>query len=265
MEALEIVIQGPSPLGVSYRAHVAQNGWLPWVKEGGTAGTTGESRRMEAARISLHAPWTPDGTYDVGVIPDGGVCPPTSERVVIYMDDEDKNNANGTSGWHGSINNQGNTQFVFCRVNGTLFHHYESLVSFSVASYAVLQLGASCPPGSTGFQRYFDNEDKNNKNSFSGHIFPNSVFPRDTWLHFCSFPRDTWRNNTVMNFFPDLGISYGVLGSTNLEGFAHGTLVIDDEDSQNQNDILGPFFAYETLVEPISQPFGTRINLTRVK
>lgn len=38
---------------VSYRAHVAGIGWLPTVYDLMTAGTTGQSRRMEAVQISL--------------------------------------------------------------------------------------------------------------------------------------------------------------------------------------------------------------------
>lgn len=43
-------------LPLEYRAHVAEFGWLPWVKLGDTAGTTGESRRMEAVQIRLAEP-----------------------------------------------------------------------------------------------------------------------------------------------------------------------------------------------------------------
>ncbi|HEX8369852.1 MAG TPA: M4 family metallopeptidase [Pyrinomonadaceae bacterium] len=42
--------------GVTYRAHVANLGWLPWVSNGAVAGTTGQSRRMEAAQIFLTNP-----------------------------------------------------------------------------------------------------------------------------------------------------------------------------------------------------------------
>jgi hypothetical protein len=39
--------------GITYRAHVAYNGWMDWASDGATAGTTGESRRMEAIKIKL--------------------------------------------------------------------------------------------------------------------------------------------------------------------------------------------------------------------
>lgn len=41
------------PLHVAYCAHVRNIGWLDYVRDGQTAGTTGESRRLEAVRIRL--------------------------------------------------------------------------------------------------------------------------------------------------------------------------------------------------------------------
>lgn len=38
---------------VTYRAHVKNKDWLQWVQNGATAGTTGESRRMEAAQLRI--------------------------------------------------------------------------------------------------------------------------------------------------------------------------------------------------------------------
>ncbi|HEX6290539.1 MAG TPA: hypothetical protein VFZ66_15225 [Herpetosiphonaceae bacterium] len=38
---------------VTYQAHVQSYGWLGWVTSGQVAGTTGQSRRMEAAQIKL--------------------------------------------------------------------------------------------------------------------------------------------------------------------------------------------------------------------
>lgn len=40
-------------LGVAYQTQVQTYGWQNWVANGGTAGTTGESKRMEAVKISL--------------------------------------------------------------------------------------------------------------------------------------------------------------------------------------------------------------------
>jgi uncharacterized protein YjdB len=50
---LSIPVFGATPAGVTYRAHVEQIGWQPWVVNGATAGTTGQNRRMEAIQIKL--------------------------------------------------------------------------------------------------------------------------------------------------------------------------------------------------------------------
>jgi len=45
IEAIKIKV---SDYGVTYRAHVAINGWLSWVSDGAVAGTTGEGKALEA-------------------------------------------------------------------------------------------------------------------------------------------------------------------------------------------------------------------------
>ena len=52
---------------ITYRAHVAYNGWLPWQKDGGVAGTVGESRRMEAIKIKLTGDCIGDVIYQTYV------------------------------------------------------------------------------------------------------------------------------------------------------------------------------------------------------
>ena len=44
------------PAGIAYQAHVQDVGWMDWVSDGETAGTTGQARRMEAIRIHLVNP-----------------------------------------------------------------------------------------------------------------------------------------------------------------------------------------------------------------
>ena len=52
---------------ITYRAHVAYNGWLSWKKDGEVAGTVGESRRMEAIKIKLTGNYTGDVIYQTYV------------------------------------------------------------------------------------------------------------------------------------------------------------------------------------------------------
>ena len=54
-------------VGISYRAHVAYNGWLSWQKDGEIAGTVGESRRVEAIKIKLTGDYTGDVIYQTYV------------------------------------------------------------------------------------------------------------------------------------------------------------------------------------------------------
>jgi uncharacterized protein YjdB len=38
---------------VRYKAHVAEKGWLGWIRDGQVAGTTGESRQIESVIIEI--------------------------------------------------------------------------------------------------------------------------------------------------------------------------------------------------------------------
>ena len=173
------------------------------------------------------------GNNDVGVIPDAGVsCPSGSERITIYMDDEDHKNNDSISGWTGAITQPGgnNTQFVFCRADGQKFKR-------TAGNYAVLKLAAECPPGSISFERDFDNECKNNQNRHTGDISPNKqTSDRCIWndsytfLKFCFFPRTATSYGWIEQL-PDLGIRYGVFAASNFPGgLATGIFHTDDED-----------------------------------
>lgn len=62
--------------GVTYRAHVAELGWLDPVRDGQTAGTTDESRRLEAFKLTLPKGWTVDAVahiQDVGDVSFPGI------------------------------------------------------------------------------------------------------------------------------------------------------------------------------------------------
>lgn len=198
------------------------------------------------------------GAYDVGVVPEhAGVCPPGSEYVSIYMDDEDDDNASAMSGWVGAMSqvvgdHVHGTRLGFCRVDGSQFHNlgHSNLinwqnVAYSSANapvgaytYSLLKLGSQCPNGSIEANVHIDNEDDDNENSWSGNIAPNIAF-RNADLVFCMF---TPSSGSSMMAFPDLGIAYGVLGgltSPPALGGHHnfwlqtGTVYTDDEDDWN--------------------------------
>jgi uncharacterized protein YjdB len=53
MEAITITV---SNYVIQYRAHVAYDGWLPWVSNGQVAGTTGQGKSLQAIEIQLVTP-----------------------------------------------------------------------------------------------------------------------------------------------------------------------------------------------------------------
>lgn len=65
------------------RAHVQSLGWLPYVREGETAGTTGQSRRLEAVQFSVNSDITAQAhcqTYgDMAPVKAGEVCGTTGQ------------------------------------------------------------------------------------------------------------------------------------------------------------------------------------------
>lgn len=89
------------PFGLEYCVHVKDKGWLPAVREGQIAGTTGEHRRLEAVKIVLTDCEIPDACvkYRVHVkdtgwldyVSDGAVAGTTGEHrraeaIQIHLD-----------------------------------------------------------------------------------------------------------------------------------------------------------------------------------
>ena len=69
--------------GLLYRAHVQSIGWMPWVSNGQTAGTTGKSKRMEAVQFDAHTQITAQchcQTYgDMDPVKAGDICGTTGQ------------------------------------------------------------------------------------------------------------------------------------------------------------------------------------------
>ncbi|RKH95804.1 hypothetical protein [Corallococcus sp. AB038B] len=188
------------------------------------------------------------GPYDIGVIPKNGFsCPTNSLFTTIYMDDEDSSNANYTWGWIGATEqNRYGTKFGFCRVNGTQFRPLSHNANLNVfqETYAVLKLGDYCPMGSKEFIRHFDNEDRNNANSYTGFPWPN-VINSNTTLRFCMFEPSYGYS---MPSFPNLGVEYGVFAPSHYASphwLAAGFIHTDDEDRNNAN-----WFSYDGANTP---------------
>ncbi|HKR02178.1 MAG TPA: hypothetical protein VJT09_15990 [Pyrinomonadaceae bacterium] len=236
----------------------------PVEREDSTTPKTVDSTRQKTG--NLNAAKTA-AIYDVGIIPGANGCPPNSEAIEIYMDDEDDKNANSHGGWIGAIVHNRNTTFKFCRVDGANFPTPKD------TAYAVLQLNTFCPPNSQPFSRYFDNEDYANENSYTGNIypsvvriFPNSSFglPSSSRLFFCLFlpqPQST------MPSFPDFGIEYGVFASNDLPGILNsGWLHVDDEDVDNTNSYDSSYYSMIGAASKIiSGSLNTDINIVKVR
>jgi hypothetical protein len=178
--------------------------------------------------------------YDVGVIPNGrGSCPEPTE-VKIYMDNEDTDNANQSSGWIGAIFRGRNTIFELCKIDGSRLGRLPTPSSGS-AKYAVLKLGAACPPASTEFVRYHDDEDRPplNISWMAGEPGPtrqNFDGGTGTEFHWCVFDQVPAGATPTMRYFPPLGFRYGVVAPPNFSrAESTGSVFTDDEDTNNQN------------------------------
>ncbi|WP_224245990.1 hypothetical protein [Hyalangium gracile] len=214
-------------------------------------------------------------TYFVGVIPQtvsatpsAADCPPGASLVYFHFDDEDSDNENNRSGWIGAIKSYENTIFYYCRVDGRQFKPLST--TNSVANhYALIRLGTACPPGSTAFSRYWDNENNNNINSrwtSSGNALdfgPNSVVAdsQNSIMHFCLFRSGT----DTMSDFPNLGIHYGVFAAPGFsKAIQSGWVYTDDEDSTNDNSMSADADAQRIIAPTGSDGRNTTVYTARV-
>lgn len=170
----------------------------------------------------------------VGVLMADGGCGAYSQYSV-FLDNEDKKNANGRNGWIGAVTSNKNTQFELCAVNGDLF----TPVAQAGASFALVALAGKCPEGFVQLSRFHDNEDKSpaswdNTPAASPTV---TIGPKkDTNMAFCI----SSGNKPVANaMFPEIGIGYGVFGGRTPAyspwALARGWIHLDDEDKNNKN------------------------------
>ena len=106
--------------------------------------------------------------------------------------------------------------------------------------YAVLRLDSSCPSGAQRFRRHHDSEDSNNRNSYTGNIWP-SVVTKNADLEYCFVPADSSTNNyypfndgweSYSFFAKDAPAKVKTVGGAYSAG---GELFVDDENSNNAN------------------------------
>jgi hypothetical protein len=208
---------------------------------------SGQFRASSAAEVRNTAtPWwswlTESAFYDIGVIANGDcfrIPNAPVQPVVIHMDDEDRDNRNARKGWIGSTVSDTNTTWRFCRAIG---RDYRALEPRSEDyDYAVLKLGAICPPGARTIKRWQDNQDGNNQNWSSGNVYPNVNANGRNWVTFYCYFEGGARNVFTpgwMSAFPSLGYSHGVFASEFMPrqyALDYGWVYQDDEDFLNVN------------------------------
>ncbi|WP_146151585.1 hypothetical protein [Dyadobacter jiangsuensis] len=218
--------------------------------------------------------------YPVGVIPAMDVCPAGSEKVKIFMDNQDNGNTT-SSGWTGSwsIDGNGNTGHTFCVVYGAAF---KFMTFNSPTEYLLLRLGNN----KTVYMEprvwnvYIDNEDNNNKNALlEGDFSPNVINKNGTNFQFWAIAGKNTPGPNQDTQFPDMGFSYGVLGtftSPVVGGAAGmGTFKTDDENSSNANQLYSVDWVTNAVtgdshvqgfgVDRTNDPGNTTFNIRRAR
>ncbi len=150
-------------------------------------------------------PAPPTRPTDVGILKGSAQdCQLVNEPITVYMDTLDGADG-GAEGWVGLSKSDRNLQLEFCRVDGTGFKPLRD------ESYAVLQLGSTCPNGSKSATAWFENENDKNENYVSGDIRPSGQ-GEDTFLMYCVFAPDPSQPKVAS--MPDFNtMEYGVFGS----------------------------------------------------
>lgn len=170
--------------------------------------------------------------YAVGVVPEENGCPEWSEKVEIFMDNEDSNNATTEYGWTGAIdiNGSGGSALRFCKVDGRKVYDIWY-------KYSVLQLGSYVPSEYGSVVRLFvDNENSGNANYSVGDLGPNTTGGTNTTLYLAV--NDTPTQYVYSPGFPSFdGFKYGVFSKDSYNGLATGYHWADDEDGTNSSKL----------------------------
>lgn len=176
----------------------------------------------------------------VGVVMGTSGCG-SSKAYDVFLDNEDRRNANGRGGWIGATISNKNTQFKLCAVDGRAF----TPAAIAGASFALVALSKTCPDGFTRFDRFHDNEDNRPQSwdNAPGGSPTYTVQPeKNTNMAFCvAVGTSPFVTNSA---FPTLEKSYGVFGgrtpSRSRWALDRGFVFLDDEDNRNRNAPASP-------------------------
>jgi hypothetical protein len=184
--------------------------------------------------------WLLSHTINVGVIPETNACPANiSSWTKIYMDDENRRNANNRWGWIGATISNANTTYHFCKLDALRSLEYRPLrQSGDAYDYAVVNMGILCPSGGRRYIRVQENELWNNGNHTAGGVFPNVQVYNTTFNFYCHFDGGSSSILGHMGGFPDFKFAYGVFAAHDMPStyaLAKGRVEQDDEDWWNWN------------------------------
>ena len=172
----------------------------------------------------------------IGVLKRKGSCP--GDEITIKLDLEDSDSETeveeGNKNPPGiSISEKQDLTFTYCALE------VEKMPQVPY-DYMVLRLGLFCPEGTYPVTRYHDTEDHNNKNSFTGSIWPNKI-KRNAFLEYCFVPANS-KSKLRYPFEGDDAGKYGVfanpknVSSKILNNIAHSKIHLDDEDDRTQEE-----------------------------
>jgi hypothetical protein len=196
----------------------------------------------KAARLYL-------GGYGV-FMGSGGNCG-SYRKLDVYMDCEDSNPDTSKTGYTGASGTIGNNVLLrFCVVGGGTFSGNKFNEDFGVLNLGYNRLVYK----GSSVTRHFDNEDRRNRNYVrlnginvrgalgdrrlgGGHTI---LGERNTRLTFHIFYKSRYGGGSS---FPNLGFSYGLLGSF---GSNRGNIYFDDEDRKNAN------YCFFSKYDPVS-------------
>jgi hypothetical protein len=183
--------------------------------------------------------WIWNHSFNIGVIPETNTCPSNTTWTQIYMDDEDRRNANNSWGWRGATGTGANTTYRFCKLDPIQSLGFRPLREKGDSyDYSVVNMGILCPSGGRRIIRVEENELWRNANSSSGDIFPNFRIYNTSFNFYCHFDGGGSSILGYMSEFPTVKMPYGVFGSHGMPGryaLAKGRVEQDDEDFANWN------------------------------
>lgn len=191
----------------------------------------------------------PSGQYCLPM-PHNEQCPRGWNKGYRHHDTENKNTANQKHNRVPYLSNFGkDIGWGFCcKIN--YYSWPWSYVLWPKGQYCIFRKGGYCPRGFNKGSMYWDDEDKNNGNSFSGTL-PDGKYDKDTLMYFCcrndgpqvikTLALPTCHELVLMRY------QNACPSMTDYQGPYTGHLEWDSEDSSNKDKKIGVYPDGKTL------------------